>query len=236
MPSAAAQDEARAWVKIVGTEIPNVFDLSEDSPYSKLYDHLTSGSPVPAALQMMPPRRTIHMLLNKSADCLFIAGASKQGYALAGMPLDQILMSNVANKTSLNLYTAAGSVVVTDLEQLRNKVVAMDVTGGNSGLTEKKLVESGVKVLIVQNLAQALAMLQQNRVQAVAVFDIDLMVWRQKHPEATKILGKAGLSLKTIDEVFLCWSNPTTVQFVSYVNDKIEELYGNGQLPLINEP
>ncbi|MEX0299760.1 MAG: hypothetical protein AB3N28_11880, partial [Kordiimonas sp.] len=112
-------------IVIAGTEIPALFDETPNSPYRRIFSAITYGAKTPVRLELMPPLRTLHVLLERSVDCLFVGGTNAQSYVDRGMPADELLISDVVNRTQLKLYTRPGEPIVNSVADLDGDVVAL---------------------------------------------------------------------------------------------------------------
>ena len=211
-------------LKIYGTEIPRLFHSEHNGPYDRLFERLVGDFPE-YSLTRMPMRRAQRRFLAGEADCLFVGSKDPGMYEKLGMPAEKILLSEAVNRVAIRVYTRSGEIVISDLEALRGKTVAIDFGAGTSEVFYKRFREKDITILPVAKLEQAFSLLKQNRISAMVAFDFDVELYIEGHPMDEGVYSyDPSYLLEENSDAIVCWRSAGSETFIKHINKRLEEL------------
>ena len=122
--AAVADDDEK--IVIAATDIEGLFDANSPGAYDEIYGQLIEGYAGELQLMRGPTMRGRRFFFDAQADCLFVGADTPKFYEIEGVSADKLVLSDAITRIHLRVYTRPDDKMVTDLEQLRGKTLAIN--------------------------------------------------------------------------------------------------------------
>ncbi|WP_308910149.1 transporter substrate-binding domain-containing protein [Pseudokordiimonas caeni] len=227
-PGAFAEEiEERGPVRIYATRVEELLDASDDSPYVRLLKYLTRNLQKDLNLQIMPYRRAVRSFLKDPQSCLYIANEGFNYEPYGSPDLSGVRYSKPINRLRIKFFVHAGRTPPGSLEALRGLSIAAE-SGAYSIVSSEPVISGRAQLMVMDSLQAALALLGKGRVDAVAVYGLDLAQYEAQHGEQD-VVAHPEFGIGDIYEQIACWQGGTRTALLDLVDSEIDKAVEDGQ-------
>jgi len=219
--------EERGPVRVYATRVEELLDSSPSSPYVHLIRELSRDFEKDLSLQVMPYRRAVRSFLDDRQSCLYIANEDFD-YSVFGSPdLRAVRYSKPLNRLRIKFYVLEGKHPPMGMESLRGMTIAAEAGAYSIAMGDVD-VTSRARMMQVESLQAALALLSKGRVDAIASYSLDLAQFELQHGEQ-RVIADTDFGIADIYERLACWQGGSRTHLLDAVDTEIEKAVLDGR-------